>query len=178
MTTLRRLILQYYPVIAVGLLVLILILLVKTKKENHYVNRKYKYSVRFPDEWIREKAKPLEITFKSPDRVPILDEPEASITIVVDTRYDDVDLAGHFNIIIRDLDHAGVRFLDSGRGSVGPEDAVWVQFQDADGLSYHLWYFLFNRTNKLLIIQYRVSSSSVDKYRSTMTSFLESFNLR
>lgn len=178
MTLLRRLTIKYYPFLVLGLIVLVLIILVKFKKENQYTNHKYRYSVRFPDEWIKEKAKPLEITFKSPDYVPISDEPEASITVAVEDRYEELDLAGHFNIVIRDLDHAGVRFLDSGRGSVGPEEAAWVQFQDENGLQFHLWYFLFNKTNKLLIIQYRVSASSVDKYRATMTAFLESFKLK
>ena len=177
MYTFRRLAIKYYPFLIFGLIVLFLVVLVKRKDENHYSNGKYKYSVDFPDGWVKDHAKPREISYKSPDIVPVSEEPEAAITIVIDERYDDIDLAGHYNIIARDLSQAGVRILSDGRDILATKEAVWVEFQDVNGLQQHVWYFAFNRTKKLLIIQYRVSTNYIEKYRGTFKHFLESFKI-
>jgi len=175
MNSLRRLALRNFPFIFFGCIILLFVFMVNIKDRNHYTNRKYKYSVRFPDSWLRDSNKPMAVEFESPDRLPISDMPEASISIVIDERYGELDLNGHFNILARDLANTGAMLLENGIGLVGAEPALWVEFSDVNGLEHHVWYVLFNKTNKLLIIQYRVATQEVEKYRPIFKKFLESY---
>ena len=171
----RRLIAKYYPYIFFGCIILLFVFMVNLKDKNQYTNRKYKYSVRFPDGWIRDDVKPRAVSYIAPDRLPVSDVSEAALTIVIDERYGEIDLNGHFNILVRDLVQTGAQILNNGVGYVGREPSLWVEFTDANGLEHHVWYVLFNRTNKLLIIQYRVASDYIEQYRSAFKKFLESY---
>jgi len=174
----RRLAAQFYPHLILAFIVLFLIVLVNGKDKHHYASGKYRFSLDFPVGWVKDHKKPMEISYRSPDLVPVLEEPEAAITVVVDERYDELDLAGHFNIIARDLVKAGAQISNTGQAHIGKEEALWLDFQDSNGLKNYTWYFLFNKTNRLLIIQYRVSVQDTEKYRPVFAKFLESFKIK
>ena len=166
------------PFIIFGLIILSLIGVILSKNQTVYKNKKYKYSIEFPKGWVKSYNRDRAVSYRSPDVISVSQEPEAAVVIVANDRMGGMDLMGHYRSIVNDLKREKNFILNEGVTLIDMQEARWVEFKEETGTNNHVWYVFFNYTDKLMIIQSKVSIFLVDKYRDSLQQMLENVRLR